>query len=455
VNHRYIEELGTDAAQVCGRTDAELTATGSIEGLRLEASDTAGMEPLELEYQIGAFEGRPAFAALRFALRDGDGQPTAVCGVAAPVAEARLARSECDRLMRIDRWRRLDAFAIRGELLEEWEFTLTEESPRSPLDVRAELEEQRLGDERAAAVLAERDEALAAAARLEEELSREREQGGSLRAESEDAVRRVAELDGAVAAERARSQELEQSRVAAEERVGELQAELSDVRAELEEQRLGDERAAAVLAERDEALAAAANQLSAEAPDAASSAAASNGLKWSTDSHSALSAALAGVTDWRAVLMKTVGVLGSEGGWDATVALSPDGPRGSIRCCGIWTHDPARLATFETRSWHHQAEASTGEFGRARNRMATTCLLDLQSAEDPLIRAAAAEGMGSALLMPITDGSETIAMLALFSRASTTPDGELMASMEAIAQQLSELAKVVRPPSARWRMARV
>ena len=144
VNSRYIEQLGTDAELVCGHTDAELTAAASIEGLRLEEKDTAGQEPLELEYMIGAFEERPAFAALRFALRDGDGQPTAICGVAAPLAEASLARSECERLMRIDRWRRLDALAIRQELLDEWGLTLADGSSGPPLD----------RDDRVAAVLA-------------------------------------------------------------------------------------------------------------------------------------------------------------------------------------------------------------------------------------------------------------------------------------------------------------
>ena len=128
MNRRYLEQLGTDAESVCGHTDAELTAASSIEGLRLEDKEIAASEPLELEYLIGAFEERPAFAALRFALRDGDGQPTATCSVAAPLAEAALARSECDRLMRLDRWRRLDAFAIRQELLEEWGLTLTDGS---------------------------------------------------------------------------------------------------------------------------------------------------------------------------------------------------------------------------------------------------------------------------------------------------------------------------------------
>ena len=63
--------------------------------------------------------------------------------------------------MRLDRWRRLDAFAIRQELLEEWGLTLTDGSSGPPLD----------RDERVAAALVERDEALATAARLEEELA--------------------------------------------------------------------------------------------------------------------------------------------------------------------------------------------------------------------------------------------------------------------------------------------
>ena len=225
VNSRYIEQLGTETELVYGHTDAELTASASIEGLRLEEKDTAGQEPLELEYMIGAFEERPAFAALRFALRDGDGQPTAICGVAAPLSEASLARSECERLMRIDRWRRLDAMAIRQELLDDWGLTLADGSSGPPLD----------RDDRVAAVLAERDEALASAARLERELATEREKLDGLRAESELAAQRAEELDGTVAAEQARASELEQSLTRAEDRVGELEDELAAARTALEE----------------------------------------------------------------------------------------------------------------------------------------------------------------------------------------------------------------------------
>jgi PAS domain-containing protein len=421
VNRHYVEQLRTGAESVCGRTDAELTAAGSIEGLRLEVKDT-GPEPLELEYTIGAFEERPALAALRFALRGSDGQPTAICGVAAPLAEASLARSECERLMRIDRWTRLDAFAIRRELLDEWGLTLADAGSGPPLD----------RDERVAAALVERDEALATATRLEEELSKELERRGSLRDESERTAQRVDELDGAVATEQARSAELEQSLVRAEARVSELEAELTAVRAGLEE-----------------------HVLRAEELEAAASVPESNGLNWGTGAQRALSAALVGLTEWRSVLKHAVSTLGSEGGWDATIAWCPDEPRGSMSCGAMWMRDPG-LAPFETRTWQHREDASTAEFGRARNRMATTCLLELQSAEDALLRAAAAEGMGSALLVPISDGGETIAMLELLSRTATAPNAELMVSLEAIALQLGAFAQLLKLADVpRWRTGRL
>lgn len=424
VNRRYVDQLGTDTESARGRTDVELTAAASIEGLRLEEEDTAaGRKLLELEYRIGAFEERPAFAVLRFALRDGRGQPTATCSVAAPVAEESLARSECERLMRIDRWGRLDAFGIRQELLEEWGLTLADGRSGPPLD----------RDDRVAAVLIERDEALATAARLEEELLGEREERDSLRAESERAGTRAEELAGAVAAGQAQSDELERSLARAETRVSELEAELTAIRADLEQ-----------------------HLLHAEALEAAASGPQSNGLTWDTGSQRALSAALVGLTEWRSVLNHAVGTLGSEGGWDATIAWCSDHPRGSMTCGAIWARDPAGLSTFETRTWKHREDLSSAEFGRVRDRMAATCLLELQSAEDPLLRAAAAEGMGSALLVPISDGAETIAMLELLSRIAAAPDAELMVSLEAIALQLGAVAQLLKLTEVpRWRTGRL
>jgi PAS domain-containing protein len=423
VNHRYLEQLDTDPESVYGRTDAELTAAGSMEGMRLEEEGIAGREPLELEYLIGAFEERPAFAALRFAIRDSNGQPTATCSVAAEIADASLARSECERLMRIERWGRLDELAIRQELLDAWGLTLADGTSGPPLD----------RDDRVAAALLERDEALATAERLEQELLSERGQLGSLRAKTESAAQRAEELDGAVEAERARSDELGQSLGRTEARVSELEAELTAVRTELEEQ-----------------------LLPAEAGEPEPSPAESDGLEWGTDAQRALSGALVGLTEWRAVLTSAVGVLGAEGGWDATIAWCAEKPHGSMRCGASWMRDPAGLATFSTRTWKHVEDAATAEFGRARNRKAPTCLLDLQSAEDPLLREAAEQGMGSALLVPVSDGGETIAMLELLSRTATAPSPELMVSLEAIALQLgatAQLLSLVDVP--RWRTGRI
>jgi GAF domain-containing protein len=88
--------------------------------------------------------------------------------------------------------------------------------------------------------------------------------------------------------------------------------------------------------------------------------------------------------------------------------------------------------------------------------MAATCLIELESAEDPLLRAAAAAGMGSALLVPISNGGETIAMLELLSRTASAPNAELIVSLEAIALQLGAIAQLLKLADVpRWRMGRM
>jgi hypothetical protein len=109
----------------------------------------------------------------------------------------------------------------------------------------------------------------------------------------------------------------------------------------------------------------------------------------------------------------------------------------------MWAGGATDLDTFETRAWQSVRDISSGEFGRARSRPAPTCLLDLESAEDPLLRAAAAEGIGRALLVPIRSGVDTVAMLELFSRAATPPDPELVLSLEAIALQLGGVSQLL------------
>src|SRR5262249_55072793 len=149
--------------------------------------------------------------------------------------EESVARSECDRLMRIDRWGRLDAFAIRQELLEEWGLALTDGKTDPPAD----------GQDSIQALTIERDRALDEVARLTELVEEREEQGGG-RDASEG---RANELEGAVAAEQARSGELGESLAAAQARVDELEGELKSARAQLEDRSQVDELEGAVAAE--------------------------------------------------------------------------------------------------------------------------------------------------------------------------------------------------------------
>jgi GAF domain-containing protein len=64
--------------------------------------------------------------------------------------------------------------------------------------------------------------------------------------------------------------------------------------------------------------------------------------------------------------------------------------------------------------------------------------------------------MGSALLVPVVAGGETIAMLQLLSASTTAPTPELMVSLEAIALQLGALAQLLKLVDVpRWRTGRV
>ena len=121
INRRYATDLNTSAERLCGRTDPELPARETVDGPRRQYADDGLEEPLQLEYSIPAFEARPTLTALRFAVRATDGRPVAVCGVAAPVSEARLAHDEAARLMGIERASRLGSAATRSDLLEQWE----------------------------------------------------------------------------------------------------------------------------------------------------------------------------------------------------------------------------------------------------------------------------------------------------------------------------------------------
>jgi PAS domain-containing protein len=127
VNQHFVTFLRNPEDEIRGRTDAELPPAGTVDGPRLENPEIAMPEPIEFEYTVPAYKERPPLAVVRFSIHARDGESVGVCGVAAPLAKADVARAEAERLIRIERWSFLDPESIRAELLEEWGVRIDEE----------------------------------------------------------------------------------------------------------------------------------------------------------------------------------------------------------------------------------------------------------------------------------------------------------------------------------------
>ncbi len=269
-NSRFTTFLGTTEERLLGRTDAELPPAETVDGPRLEEREGDVQEPLQLEYFVGPYQGRDALVVLRFPVGDAKGVPTLVCGVAAPSSEANVARSEAARLLRIERWSRLDAESVRAEMLAEWGVlpdargraapTTTSAEPGAAVpdrDQQAAVAEARA--ERATAV-AERDAALSAnqglAVQLEAakgrlaDLERRIADGDVERGDAEVALAaQAADLDRALSRERERAEELERTLGLVRERLGDdaeaARTEVKRARADADAARTELERARA------------------------------------------------------------------------------------------------------------------------------------------------------------------------------------------------------------------
>ncbi len=269
VNARFTEFLSTTEERLLGRTDAEVPPAETVDGPRAQEREEGVEEPLQLEYFVGPYQGREALAVLRFPVADRQGSPALVCGVAAPSADAHVARSEAARLLRVERWSRLDAESVRAELLADWGLLpdargrvaaapATEQAPGSA-EQEAAVAEARA--ERATAV-AERDAALstnekltsdlaatqARVAELERALESARKGGKQGDAEAKLAER-AAELDRALTRERERAEELERTLTLVRQRLGDdaeaARAEVQRARADADAARTELQRARA------------------------------------------------------------------------------------------------------------------------------------------------------------------------------------------------------------------
>jgi PAS domain-containing protein len=124
VNSHYAEAFGIAPGQVIGGTDAELPPGETVDGPRLSLAEDGFDEPDDFGYTVPAFGNRPALSAVRFAIRDPQGEPIVICGVASTVDQARMVEEEAERLAQVDTLSQTNGSDVRAEVLEEWGLAL-------------------------------------------------------------------------------------------------------------------------------------------------------------------------------------------------------------------------------------------------------------------------------------------------------------------------------------------
>jgi hypothetical protein len=602
VNSRYLEFFEVGLEDIRGRADDELTARQTVDGPRIASGSVSEDEPIQLEYTVAPFEGRPALAVWRFAVRAGGGDTVAVCGVAAPVVDAALARRECERLMaavdetespvveeaiepqtdehRITALHEASASAAKrahellSELTEERErraeaetlaaesdelrrrleaveaVTLAERGRADEADAAARRERERV-DAANAAVLAERaraDEVTAELGTSRGELAavRGRLEGAETTVQAERARAEAAEA-GAQAA-RTRAEEAEMVAQAARSRTEEIQTSLDAARAELaselghtthNEQELVDDlrrrleeandtaraersRADSVRAELEAARSelalaraelqtapagellddlrhklahaetnahrnreradAAEAALNAERADAeirvgvverriaelegslaearaheleADTEHAATGPTWGSSAQRAFTTALSQSADWRVSVKSAIGVVGSQGGWDAVCAWQPDDLNGFASCFAMWTGENRRLGALETATWQRRQPLTGSTIGEALTSEESGWLAADPRAADRRLQLLAQHGIRGALIVPVKDGAQPVAALELLTVGAAQPSRELVDAIETIALQLGHFSHLLSAGAQpRWRFGR-
>jgi hypothetical protein len=156
-------------------------------------------------------------------------------------------------------------------------------------------------------------------------------------------------------------------------------------------------------------------------------------VRWSPQAERKLVEALRDAPDWPSVLTEAVGVLGSEGGWDAVLAWVPD-DREQLGCAARWTA-PGSPDGLQTVNRHAQ-EKPASLLDQAMLAATPTWLADLEATGDDLLTAAAAHGMRSALLLPVRADANMVCLLELLTSAHVDPDPRLAMSLEEAALQV-------------------
>jgi transcriptional regulator with GAF, ATPase, and Fis domain len=175
--------------------------------------------------------------------------------------------------------------------------------------------------------------------------------------------------------------------------------------------------------------------------DPVPSAAVSGGVSWQPMAKRTLSASLTRESVWRSVLKETVQVLGAEGGWDTVTAWLPD-ESNNLGCAATWTAHRG-LDRFEALTCEATLKREGSLLDQALQAPHLTWLTDIDSVDDERLQTAAANGMSSALLLPVRNGTTTIGLLELLTHEPVEPDAQIALSLEAAALQLGRFGHLM------------
>jgi PAS domain-containing protein len=398
VNRRYTDQLGPDPDRIRGRTDAELSQFEAIDGPRHKRA--GGPEPVQLEYVIPAFDRRPAFTALRFAVTDAAGASVAVCGVASPADQADVANAECHRLLGVLRWLKGDPAGLRRTVLGQWAITAVQPpagraaSPSAPTVPRAGRPDPSApGQPQMPADLAP----------LLMSLQRQVSDLEIVVGRSTTDTSAISER--APTAPEAGALDREQRRLGI--RVQRLEAELGELRAQVTELQAG--------------LAASREPVTR--------------LGWDEGARAALAEGLRGCLNVRSMFSEAVRLIGSAGGWDLVVAwLAQDDGRWG--CAATWVRSPTGMAGVESAMWQLRLSPSASAVGAAAHGEGIVWLSDPTRSDDRHLAELGASGLATVVLAPVRRDGSTIAVLQFAGRGAVEPNPSAEAAFASIEDEV-------------------
>jgi chromosome segregation ATPase len=178
--------------------------------------------------------------------------------------------------------------------------------------------------------------------------------------------------------------------------------------------------------------------------------------RWNSSAQRAFTTALTQSSDWRVSVKSAIGVIGSQGGWDAVCAWQPDDRNGFASCFAMWTGENRRLGSLETATWQRRQPLAGSTIGEALGWEESRWLAADPKAADRRLQLLAQHGIRGALIVPVRDGVRPVTALELLTADAAEPSRALVDAMETIALQLGHFSHLLSEGAQpRWRFGRV